>query len=433
MANIPTRLNNPGDLKDPKTGVFRTFPNPQEGFKALKDDLNIKITGKSKTGVTPNSDLQHFASIYAPASDNNDPTGYAQKLATKLNVPVNTPISALQNRVDDFASAIADNEGYQGPRVLGTTQTASAAQSIEQPTSQRYSLQEFGKTIQNKYPQYAGMDPAVVAQKTLEKYPQYKSRIDDQSGAPQQSGPVTSFDNTQIPLQKTPVQKTEEKPGFFKRAVRAVANPYLKGASSVAGIYDAVTGKGDKADKITNEGIDYGYFGKVKPVGAGFDIRKPLSQNVAPLMDSVKVGSRVASDILLTQSVLGAAKSLFGAGSALTPASGIVNDLTGLTPEKFASAGSSGQLDILSEALKSSTSASDKLILQKAIEEIAPKALIESGVGSAAELHPLMHAVPNALGNAGKFIGKNILGIGNLGLTSGLIYSLLKKNQEGSR
>lgn len=438
--NIPTKNLNPGDLKDPATGTFRTFKTPQEGFDALKNDLNIKISGKSKTGVTPDSDLTHFSSIYAPASDKNDPVSYANNLSKKLGVPVNTPIKNLANRVDDFANAISENEGYQGPRVLGATQSAAPAQTESQPTSPAYSMQQFGQLVQKKYPQYAHLDADTVAKKVLEKYPQYKSSIGDQSSAPQQSGPVTSFDlgassNTSTPQTDN---KPEEKVGLLQKIVRGVASPYLKGASSVAGLYDAATGNQKGADKITNEGIDYGYFGKAKPIGAGFDISKKDGTllgkgNASALADSAKVGSRVASDILTVQSAAGLAKNLFGSGSALKPASSIVKDITGLSPEKLASSGAEGQINALNEALSKTKLASDRLILEKAIEEVAPRVLTEGGIGSAAQLHPLANAIPRAIGSAGKFLGKNLLGIGNLGLTGGLIYSLLKKNQEGSK
>jgi hypothetical protein len=40
-----------------------------------------------------------------------------------------------------------------------------------------YSLEEFGQRIKKKYPQYSGMSDTDVANKVIEKYPQYKSSI----------------------------------------------------------------------------------------------------------------------------------------------------------------------------------------------------------------------------------------------------------------
>lgn len=127
MSNIPTRLNNPGDLKSSSgQGGFQSFSSPQEGFNALKNDLNIKISGQSKTGLTPQSTLKDFAYKWAPPSDNNDSESYANNLAKKLGVSTETPIGSLKGRVDDFANAIADNEGYQGIRVAGTSVSAKS-------------------------------------------------------------------------------------------------------------------------------------------------------------------------------------------------------------------------------------------------------------------------------------------------------------------
>jgi hypothetical protein len=136
MANIPTRLNNPGDIKDMTTGKFKQFNTPEEGYSALVNDLNIKMSGKSKTGVTPDSDLSHFSSIYAPASDKNDPVSYANNLAKQLNVPVTTKIKDLQPRIHDFARAIATNEGYQGPNnmIAGDSKTTPTIQPINDTT-----------------------------------------------------------------------------------------------------------------------------------------------------------------------------------------------------------------------------------------------------------------------------------------------------------
>lgn len=136
MANLPTRNFNPGDLRNTKTGEFNRYNTPEEGYNALVNDLNVKMSGKSTTGVTPDSDLSHFSSIYAPASDKNDPTSYANNLASQLGVPVTTKIKDLQPRVHDFARAIAKNEGYQGPdsMVAGTEVSTPEVQPITDNT-----------------------------------------------------------------------------------------------------------------------------------------------------------------------------------------------------------------------------------------------------------------------------------------------------------
>ena len=166
MANLPTRNNNPGDLKDPSTGMFQKYDNPEAGFTALKNDLQGKISGNTKTGLNGDSTLQDFASTWAPDSDNNNSKQYAANLAKKLGVTTDTPISKLSGRLDDFASAIADNEGYQGNRVLGS-ETAST----------KLSPVDFAAKIKAKYPQYANVDDNTLTQKILAKYPQYSDLV----------------------------------------------------------------------------------------------------------------------------------------------------------------------------------------------------------------------------------------------------------------
>ena len=110
--NLPQRNNNPGNIRDPNTGEFKSFGSRQEGWRALRDDLTAKITGKTKTGLTPNSTLYEFAKVYAPESDKNDPKGYAEFVANELKVTPNTPIGRLGDKVDQFARVVATKEGF---------------------------------------------------------------------------------------------------------------------------------------------------------------------------------------------------------------------------------------------------------------------------------------------------------------------------------
>src|SRR5260221_6834023 len=112
MDNVPTRNANPGDLRDPATGAFRQFSSPVEGQAALYNDLTMKMTGKSKTGLTPTSSLLDFAKTYAPASDDNDPIKYAADIANQMKISPDTQIGTLVPRIDDFAKAISKNEGF---------------------------------------------------------------------------------------------------------------------------------------------------------------------------------------------------------------------------------------------------------------------------------------------------------------------------------
>jgi hypothetical protein len=111
QPNLPTANNNPGDLKDPATGTFQQFSNPQEGFAALLNDLSYKMSPQD-TKLGPNATLGDFSNVYAPASDGNDPAEYTAKLANQLGVAPNATLGSLEPKIGDFANAVANNEGY---------------------------------------------------------------------------------------------------------------------------------------------------------------------------------------------------------------------------------------------------------------------------------------------------------------------------------
>lgn len=131
QQNLPTRNNNPGDLRDPTTGSFRQFASPQEGYAALLNDLHAKQTGTTTTGLGPASTLVDFANKYAPSSDGNNSAQYAANLANKIGVAPNAQLKDLN--LGKWADAVAKNEGYQGP--LGSSQTASVASAAQPQTN----------------------------------------------------------------------------------------------------------------------------------------------------------------------------------------------------------------------------------------------------------------------------------------------------------
>src|SRR5579864_4683452 len=153
-ANLPQSNNNPGDLTNPSTGQFMVYSTPQQGWDALVSDIQAKISGNNAHGLTPNSTLQDFANVYDPASANssNNPAKYAQDLANQLGVPVTTPIGTLSNRVQDFAVAIANNEGYftgsTAPGTTGNTLIQQAAQALVDGNAAPSQYSKRGATYQ---------------------------------------------------------------------------------------------------------------------------------------------------------------------------------------------------------------------------------------------------------------------------------------------
>lgn len=120
--NIPTKNNNPGDLKN-SSGNFQSFSSIPEGKAALYNDLTAKMTGTSNTGLNGDSSLIDFSKKYAPSSDNNNSLQYAANLANKLGVSPDIKIGSLMPRIDDFANAISSNEGYNDKKSINPNRT----------------------------------------------------------------------------------------------------------------------------------------------------------------------------------------------------------------------------------------------------------------------------------------------------------------------
>lgn len=173
QTNIPTAQNNPGDIK--QNGQIATFSSPVQGQAALYNDLTSKMTGTSTTGINGQSSLYDFAKVYAPSSDSNNPAQYAASLANQLKVNPDTPIGTLMPRIDDFAKAVATNEGYMSS--IGQTPQVPNGQNTNQ-TSQDPG---FWKDLSSGNLGGAGKDAFNFA------FPVVKDLADDAQGQNQKS------------------------------------------------------------------------------------------------------------------------------------------------------------------------------------------------------------------------------------------------------
>jgi hypothetical protein len=117
--------NNPGNLRftgqdgaTQGTGGFAKFSSPEAGYQALINDLTSKMTGQSGLTIpdgtnagqtlSGSSTIEDLIRVYAPSSDNNDPTSYAQKIADTLGLTSDTQLSNVSP--SDLASAMAQVE-----------------------------------------------------------------------------------------------------------------------------------------------------------------------------------------------------------------------------------------------------------------------------------------------------------------------------------
>lgn len=130
MENLPTRNNNPGDIRDTSSGSFKQFQSPQEGYAALLNDLQAKKTGNTSTGLGPNSSLVDFAKTWAPASDSNNPAQYAANLANHMGVRPDAKLSELD--VGKWADAVSSSEGYAGQSPSSQSASPAVPQAPQQ-------------------------------------------------------------------------------------------------------------------------------------------------------------------------------------------------------------------------------------------------------------------------------------------------------------
>lgn len=117
MAWAWLKNNNPGNIKDTQfwnvigtwANGFAQFATPEDWFDALVE--KVKFNQNNPSSRYYGKTIAEYFQIYAPSSDGNDPKGYAQDVANKLWVSVNTPISQLDPI--KFAAAIAKHDsGY---------------------------------------------------------------------------------------------------------------------------------------------------------------------------------------------------------------------------------------------------------------------------------------------------------------------------------
>jgi hypothetical protein len=98
----PTRNNNPGDLRPPNgnpnywsgqvgvdSGSFAIFATAGDGWAALETDIRVH------SSRNPNQTLAGFVSQFAPASDGNNSTAYANGVAADLGVTPDVTLSEL--------------------------------------------------------------------------------------------------------------------------------------------------------------------------------------------------------------------------------------------------------------------------------------------------------------------------------------------------
>lgn len=92
------RQNNPGNLrwsayqKDTKDD-FAVFNDENEGMVGLLFDLYCKCSGRTRTGLGPDSTLEKLIYVWAPPADNNNSAAYVKAVSDRIGVRPDTKLS----------------------------------------------------------------------------------------------------------------------------------------------------------------------------------------------------------------------------------------------------------------------------------------------------------------------------------------------------
>lgn len=236
----------------------------------------------------------------------------------------------------------------------------------------------------------------------------------------------TPFSSGDVVLNTEGGTTNQKQPGIVQSLVQGAVSPFLQGISSLNAFGDELSGNNAGADDLNTNGQDYGYLGNAKPVGAGFDITKPFSQNVKPLLSAVGTGAQAGSEIAGGQGLLSSISSkLVGTGATSILTNPALEDALGGMPlEDFNALGPSDQLDTITNILKNpDIGESDKLVLQKAYDEVLPQAQAQLGVSEPqtwAQTHPLISKAGGLLGKVATVGGLFGLGSELPGLVSAI-------------
>jgi hypothetical protein len=98
-GSVSERNNNPGNLRyspfqTGKRDGFSYFETYERGYYALIYQIELAVTDRSAV-YHSDMTIQEFFNVYAPASDDNQPSIYADTVAQQIGVSVNTKLSEL--------------------------------------------------------------------------------------------------------------------------------------------------------------------------------------------------------------------------------------------------------------------------------------------------------------------------------------------------
>ncbi len=129
---VSVRNNNPGNLRDTKTGEFLKFDTLEAGQKALDEDLKLKLSGQSPAVrqrfgedaniMTPSLLAETWAPSTATGNSPESTANYAKFIAGKLGIDPTAPIPNTDEARKIVSNAITQFESGQRPTEASTKQ-----------------------------------------------------------------------------------------------------------------------------------------------------------------------------------------------------------------------------------------------------------------------------------------------------------------------
>lgn len=195
------------------------------------------------------------------------------------------------------------------------------------------------------------------------------------------SGTDATPPDTTNPTDTTTTPPTDNKPGFFQSLVQGASYPELMTTGTASRFLGSVIsggaraiGQNDFADKLdtsiqnaNQNGIDYGYFGKVKPGGSKFDITKlnDPQHGILALGDAASGGVGTGLNLSGGEGMLNSLSSALGGGfMAKTAVQQALHDASGLSLKDFSVLDPEAQYNTVLQGLKNASEYNQSVIQQ---------------------------------------------------------------------
>lgn len=282
------------------------------------------------------------------------------------------------------------------------TGAKTAEASTGDTTTPNNATTDFAEKIKTKYPQYKDIPDDELTKKILDKYPQYKDMVSgsDSSSPYASTGghhPFATNSESNTPENNTPTSQPNDTLSTAANISKGLLN--YTGGNDIA---DALAATNVKANVLngTNGAVEADYskltpaaIEKLKSEGVPTTLQGQREETAATVKAPTK--GAVAKDILRTGASIagliaggGALNSLTAGGTALgsEAATSAISDYLG-AGETASGLSSAQKAEAISNALNGA-SAGDKVVLNKALQELAPNILKEAGVGSFSDLNP---------------------------------------------